>query len=158
GGTQGKAGHAVLDSATQFTGVGPLNTNEHFAETLTNDGTGSVTLHLSSRTLSHYTNIDSKSLSLTAAQGLQSIQTFAVASGQARLNVGIALQGAVDLSLVSPSGKFAEFNLPQGFGNYGDAQVASPQAGTWTALIAGIPLTNAKTVKASFLAQTATRQ
>ncbi|HET9895461.1 MAG TPA: S8 family serine peptidase [Streptosporangiaceae bacterium] len=153
-----KAGHAVLDSATQFTGVDQLDTDQHFSETLTNDGTGSVTLHLSSRTLSPYSQITSKSLTLNAAQGFESIQTFTVDPGQARLNVAIALHGAVDLSLISPSGKFAEFNLPQGFGNYGDAQVARPQAGKWTALIAGIPSTNGKTAKASFLAQEATWQ
>ncbi len=158
GGSQSKQGHAVLASTTQFNEVGALGTNEHLTEKLTNDGTGSVTLHLASRTLSSYSPVSTKSLTLKAAQGFEAAQTFKVDAGQARLNVGIALKGAVDLSLISPSGKLAEFNLPQGFGNYGDAQVANPQPGNWTAFIGGIPSTSGSTAKASFLAEEATWQ
>ena len=47
-------GHAILVSPTQLNAVGQPGTTEHLAETLTNDGTGSVTVGLSSRTLSPY--------------------------------------------------------------------------------------------------------
>ena len=43
--------------------------------------------------------------------------------------------GVVDLSLIAPNGDLAEFNLPQGVGNYGNAQVADPAPGQWTALV-----------------------
>jgi subtilisin family serine protease len=158
GTTQSKQGHAVLTSASQLNGAGQASSNQHFSETLTNDGTGSVTEHLSSRTLSNYSSVASRELHLTAAKGFESEQTFTVPSGQARLNVSIALKGGVNLSLIAPNGDLAEFNLPQGNGNFGNAQVARPAAGTWTALIAGFPDTNAPTLNASFLAETATWQ
>ena len=41
----------------------------------------------------------------------------------------------VNLSLIAPDGDLAEYNLPQGVGNYGNAQVADPAPGKWTALI-----------------------
>ncbi len=41
----------------------------------------------------------------------------------------------MDLSLIAPNGDLAEFNLPQGVGNYGNAQVADPAPGQWTALV-----------------------
>ena len=61
--------------------------------------------------------------------------TFNVAKGQARLNASVALVGVVNLSLIAPDGDLAEYNLPQGIGNYGNAQVADPAPGKWTALI-----------------------
>jgi hypothetical protein len=150
------AGHAVLASPTQLNAVGQVGAAEQFTETLTNDGAGSVTLGLSSRTLSPYTPVSTKSLSLTSAAGYATEVTFTVPKGQARLNASVSLVGPVDLSLISPSGQLAEYNLPQGTGNYGNAQVADPAAGTWTALIAtsgsGAP------VPAQFQASTATWQ
>jgi hypothetical protein len=159
GGTQSKAGHAVLASSTQLNAVGPESTSENFADTLTNDGSGSVTVHLSSRTLSNYATVSSKELSLTVKSEFSTEVKFNVASGQARLNVSTAMQNAeVNISLIAPNGDFAEYNLPQGAGNYGNAEVADPAAGTWTALIEGDPLANVKTLKAAFAASTATWQ
>ncbi len=159
GTTQTKQGHAVLASATQLNAVGPTSTTEHLSETLTNDGAGPVTLHLSSRTLSAPTTVAASTLHLTASQGFATAVPFHVGSGQARLNVSVTLPaGGVDLSLISPTGKFAEFNLPQGPGGYGNAQVANPASGNWTALVAGIPLNNVSTISAPFLATTSTFQ
>jgi hypothetical protein len=156
GGTKAAAGHAVLASPTQLNAVGPVSTTQNFTETLTNDGAGSVTLGLSSRTLSAYTPVSTRSLSLTSGAGYATEVTFNVAPHQARLNASVSLVGPVDLSLISPSGQLAEYNLPQGTGNYGNAQVADPAAGKWTALIAtsgsGAP------VPAQFQASTATWQ
>jgi hypothetical protein len=77
-----------------------------------------------------------------------------VPAGQARLNASVALVGLVNLSLIAPNGDLAEYNLPQGIGNYGNAQVANPAPGKWTALISsegsGAPL------PAQFQASTAT--
>jgi subtilisin family serine protease len=136
GSTAKPSGQAILDSATQLSAVGQAHTTEHFAETLTNDGAARVTVGLSSRTLSAYKPVSTQSLSLTDAGGYTTEVSFTVPKGQARLSASVALVGVVDLSLISPSGDLAEFNLPQGVGNYGNAQVADPEPGTWTALIA----------------------
>jgi len=160
GGTQSKAGHAVLDSSTQLNAVAPAGAVEHLTDTLTNDGSGSVTVHLSTHTLSSYSTIASGNLKLTAKQGFTAVEHFHVAPGQARLNVSVASQASaeavVNISLVAPDGDLAEYNLPQGFGNYGNAQVANPAAGTWTALIQTEPLADVSSQKAEFQASTAT--
>jgi hypothetical protein len=149
-----RAGHAILDSATQLNAAGKPGASRHFTETLTNDGTGSVTVGLSTRTLAPYRAIDTRSLKLTKGQGFTKSVTFRVAPGQARLDASVALVGVVNLSLIAPDGDLAEYNLPQGIGNYGNAQVARPAAGRWTALIAsdsgGAP------IHAHFQASTAT--
>ena len=151
-----RSGHAVLASPTQLNAVGQPGTTEHLAETLTNNGTGTVTVGLSSRTLSPYQPVSTKSLSLTNAGGYAATVTFTVAKGQARLNASVSLVGEVNLSLIAPDGDLAEYNLPQGTGNYGNAQVADPAPGKWTALISsggsGAPL------PAEFQASTATWQ
>jgi len=150
GTTTTRKGHAILESATQLNAIAPRSTAEHFTETLTNDGAGKETVHLSSRTLSPYTTILAKTLHLNSASFNGEVK-FRVARGQARLNVSVALRGFVNISLISPKGDLAEYNLPQGEGNYGNAQVANPAPGTWTAFVSdgGSP-------DASFLAQTAT--
>jgi hypothetical protein len=158
GTTATKAGHAVLVSSTQLNAAGPASASEQFTDTLTNDGAGSVTVHLSSRTLSDYTTDASSELRLTAAQDFSAEVRFSVPSGQARLNVSLALPGGVDLTLIAPNGDLAEYNLPQGTGNYGNAQVADPAPGTWTALISATPDFDVSRLNAAFLAQTATWQ
>jgi hypothetical protein len=154
GGTSAPAGHAVLDSATQLNAVGPAGTTERLSETLTNDGQGSVTVGVSSRTLSAYHPVSTKTLSLTQASGYSQAVTFKVAPGQARLNASVSLVGVVNLSLIAPDGDLAEYNLPQGVGNYGNAQVADPAPGQWTALVS--TSSSASSVPAQFQASTAT--
>jgi subtilisin family serine protease len=156
GSTKAAQGNSILKSATQLNAAGQEGASEQFSETLTNDGSASQTVGLTSRTLSPYTPVLSEPLTLTAANGFAKAVTFNVPAGQARLNVSVALAGVVDLSLIAPNGKLAEFNLPQGAGNYGNAQVADPAAGTWTALIAS-GSTN-PTISAQFEASTATWQ
>ena len=149
-------GHGVVESATQLNAVGQPGTTEQLAEKLTNVGATSVTVALSSRTLSPYQPVSTKSLSLTNAEGYTTEVTFTVPKGQARLNASVSLVGVVNLSLIAPNGDLAEYNLPQGAGNYGNAQVANPAPGKWTALISsggsGAPL------PAQFQASTATWQ
>lgn len=155
GSTKAATGHSVLDSTTQLNAVGQPGTSEHFADTLTNAGTGSVTVGLSSRTLATYQPVSTKSLSLTAANGYAKAVSFTVAKGQARLNVSVALQGVVNLSLIAPDGDLAEYNLPQGVGNYGNAQVADPAAGKWTALVSSEGSGSGGAIPAKFQASTA---
>lgn len=156
GATKPAVGHAVLDSATQFHATGQPGTSEQFPETLTNDGTGTARVTLAGRTLSPYTAVSSRTLSLSNANFGSAAVRFTVASHQARLNVSVALKGVVFLSLIDPSGRLAEYNLPQGVGNYGNAQVAEPEAGTWTALVETDP--TSKPIRAAFEASTATWQ
>jgi len=147
-------GHAILASATQLNAAGQPGTPEKFNETLTNDGAGSVTVGLSARTLSPYKAISTKSLSLTNAGDYSAEVTFTVPAGQARLNASVSLVGVVNLSLIAPDGDLAEYNLPQGVGNYGDAQVAEPAPGKWTALISSEG--SGPAIPGQFLASTAT--
>jgi hypothetical protein len=156
GSTKSAEGHAILKSSTQLNAVGQEGASEQFSETLTNDGSATQTVGLRSRTLSPYTPVLSEPLSLTAAEGYGTEVTFNVPTGRARLNVSVALQGVVNLSLIAPNGDLAEYNLPQGVGNYGNAQVADPAAGTWTALVA--TSSSAPSVPAQFEASTATWQ
>jgi subtilisin family serine protease len=156
GSTAKPSGQAILDSATQLNAVGQAGTTEHFGETLTNDGAARVTVGLSSRTLSPYTPVSTQSLSLTDAGGYATEVSFTVPRGQARLSASVALVGLVNLSLISPDGDLAEYNLPQGTGNYGNAQVADPAPGKWTALISTSGSGTA--VPAQFQASTATWQ
>jgi hypothetical protein len=152
GGSQSKQGHAVLESSTQFHAAGQTGTTEVFNETLTNDGAGPVTEHVSSRTLEFASTLVNKTITLDKSKGFTTELKFNVPAGDNRLNVSVALKGVVNLSLISPKGEFAEYNLPQGIGNDGDAQVANPTPGTWIALINAEPTSNVSSVKAAVLA------
>jgi len=154
GSTKGPRGNSILESATQLNAVGQAGASRRFSETLTNDGSGRQTIRLTSRTLSAYHPLLTQALSLTAAQGYLQAVSFRVPAGQARLNVSVALAGVVNISLIAPNGRFAEYNLPQGIGNYGNAQVAEPAAGRWTALVA--TNSSAPAVPAQFQASAAT--
>jgi subtilisin family serine protease len=157
GATKSATGHAVLDSATQFTATGQPSSSQQFSETLTNDGSGPATVKLSSRALSSYTPVLSKSVSLTSANGDFVEVPFTVPSGRARLNASVALKdGFINLSLIDPSGRLAENNSPQGVSNYANAQVARPEAGKWKALIEADFAS--KSIPAVFQASTATWQ
>jgi subtilisin family serine protease len=148
-------GHALIKSATEFDATDAAGTAETFNETLTNTGATPQTVALSSRQLGPYTSLNSSTVQLADATGNTASVTFTVPSGQARLDGRIAYQGAgpstdfdasVNMSLISPSGQLAEYNLPQGTGNFSDAEVANPAPGTWTALIYGEPSADGGTV------------
>ncbi len=142
GRTQARKGHALLDSATQLNVIDRTSHAEHLSERITNDGSSKVTVKLSSRRLSTPTTRSSKTLNLTSGGNFATVVRFHVPAGQARLSVSIAMPSQDFLPvlfLISPSFKFAGFNFPQGFGNYGNAQIADPQPGTWIALIEALP-------------------
>jgi hypothetical protein len=148
-----KAGPAVLVSATQLNAAGRRSTKERFTETLTNAGRGPVTVHLAGRTLSAYSTVAARKLRLTRANHFTTRVRFHMAGGQARLNVLVGIQGIANVFLISPDDDLAEFNFPQGQGNYANAQVADPAKGTWTALVTGFSPNPARLPK--LLAQTA---
>jgi hypothetical protein len=139
GGTQRPSGNAVLDSATQLNAVGQPGTCKRFSETLTNDGASTQTIGLASRTLGAYRPVVTAQLNLVEGNNYTDIVRFKVPAGQARLSASATLSGFVGISLIAPDGDFAEYNLPQGAGNYDNAQVADPAAGIWTAIISGGP-------------------
>lgn len=117
---------------------------------MTNTGAKYQTVRISSHTLGAYRKVAATTVQLQDATGNAALVQFYVPSGQARLNASIswvATGPAPDnLSLFTPSGYLAEYSLPQGVGNYGNAQVANPQPGVWTALIFGSPSTAGGTV------------
>ena len=139
GATATTRGDALLKSADQLNAVGQPATTETLGETLTNDGKATATVGLSSRTLGAYTSVENTAVTLDPSTGDSAVVQFTVPSGQARLDAAIAYDfgAALSLSLFTPNHRLAEYNLPEGAGNYGDAQVADPAAGTWTALIFG---------------------
>jgi hypothetical protein len=143
----------LLESTPQFNATAPEGTSESFAEQLTNLGSTPETVAVSSRTLGAYSPVKKATVTLSDTTSPQSVDyqgytdnyepvTFTVPSGVDRLNGSIAFQGAssalaarVRMDLISPSGQLADYSLPQGIGNYGDAQVADPAPGKWTAYI-----------------------
>jgi hypothetical protein len=143
----------LLENTSQFNSVAPTGTAESFAEQLTNEGSTPDTVAVSSRTLGAYTPVAKASVTLSDTASPQSIDyqgftdnyeavTFNVPTGVDRLNGAIAFQGSssalsarVRLALIDPAGQLADYSLPQGIGNYGDAQVADPMPGAWTAYI-----------------------
>ena len=154
-GTTQVSGHALLDSTTQFNAVGPVNTPQTFNETITNTGGTAQTVSLSTRALSSYTSLGSTTVQLADATNNFAVVQFNVPAGQARLDGSIAYVAAGpstdftagdSLTLISPSGQEALYSLPQGAGNFGDAQVANPAPGKWTALILGYPTSEGGTV------------
>jgi subtilisin family serine protease len=165
-GTTQVSGHALLDSATQFNAVAPVSTPQTFNETITNTGGTAQTVALSTRALSSYTSLGSTTVQLADATNNFAVVQFNVPAGQARLDGSIAYVAAGpstdftagdSLTLISPSGQEALYSLPQGAGNFGDAQVANPAPGKWTALILGFPSSEGGTVgPVQFTARTAT--
>jgi hypothetical protein len=143
----------LLESTSQFNSVAPEGTQHNFTEQLTNVGSSSETVNLSSRTLGAYSVVKTSTVKLSDTASPQSLDYqgytdnyevvhFNVPSGVDRLNGAITYQGAssalssrVRLALITPSGQLADYSLPQGVGNYGDAQVAHPVPGQWTAYI-----------------------
>jgi hypothetical protein len=143
----------LLESTSQFNAVAQGGTPEAFTEQLTNLGSSPDTVSLNSRTLGAYSMIKTATVTLSDTTSPQSVDYqgitdnyetvhFYVPNGVDRLNGAIAFQGSssaltarVRLALVDPAGQLADYSLPQGVGNYGDAQVAEPMAGAWTAYI-----------------------
>jgi len=164
GGTRTPDGHAVLSSATAFSATGPAGATEHFTDTLTNAGSGNVTVGLSSRTLAPYRDVLTRTLRLTqapeplqmwvATANLTSTVRFLVQPGQARLSASVATPGLASIFLIAPDGDLAAFNNSvDPSANYGNVQVSEPAAGQWTAVLG--TSSTATSVPAVFGASTA---
>jgi Peptidase inhibitor I9 len=148
------AGNTLVKSATQLNAIDPPGTPENLTETVTNEGSQSQTVAVSSRAIGQYTQVASGTVVLSDANSPHTIDyaghpsnyepfTFRVPAGQDRLSVSLAFQNAsttdlnarVRLTLVDPRGRLAAYSLPQGDGNYGNVQVTDPHPGTWTAYV-----------------------
>jgi hypothetical protein len=161
------------ESATQRTGSLMLSPNQlnithspGSATTktisITNSGSRSVTVHLSTRTLTRKVASRSGSLCLDPSSkkiscgsptkrsiriwsGVKEIyveKTFTVphtGKKQSRLNFSADYPfthqaSLLHVALYDPSGAYAGYSDPQGDANYANVQVTNPKAGTWTAV------------------------
>jgi hypothetical protein len=144
--------NVLLESSPQFNSVAAEGATKRFTESLTNLGTTTDQVALSTRQLGAYTPIYKTTVTLSSSspesidyQGITDnyeVVHFKVPAGAGRLNASIAFQAAssglparVRLNLVDPVGQLADYSLPQGIGNYGNAEVANPMPGLWTAYI-----------------------
>ncbi len=137
-------GGAILSSVSQLNASGQPGASNSFSDTITNYGVHRVTVALSTRTLGAYRSVAHTTVRLNRTTGSAPAVHFNVPAGVAQLDALFAYVGAgadfdysaiVDMSLIDSNGKFAEFTLQQGVSNHGDAEVANPVAGQWTALI-----------------------
>lgn len=155
-GTTKAQGESFVTNTGQINVVAAAGTAVRRTVTLTNTGTAPQTVSVAGRSLGEYRRIARSSVTLTSAsptrtdwQGFQTpFQTvhFTVPAGIDRLQADIAYVGASTslaargrLTLLDPAGRLVSYSLPQGIGNYGDVQVATPTAGTWTGYIYSRP-------------------
>jgi hypothetical protein len=155
-GTGKRTGSTLLASAGQLTAAAVGGTKKSWKVTVTNEGTRTQAVTLSSRALNpastssahgSVTLSDAASNHYTADSGDRAnYQTFKfrVPAGQARLDVSIAYAAnpiTVNLPpsvvLFDPRGRVAANSEPQGVANYGNVEVRAPAAGQWTGVISG---------------------
>ncbi|MGO8956242.1 MAG: hypothetical protein ACLQFR_02525, partial [Streptosporangiaceae bacterium] len=125
--------------------------------TVTNAGSGTQTVHLSTRTLGPVSNLQQGKVTISNAHSGHFIDFagfkdnygefhFTVPSGQPRLNAAMAFPAKINQSeatypltmiLIDPKGRFAANSMPQGYDRSANEDVINPAAGRWTAVIFG---------------------
>ena len=154
-GRTSRVGSTLLESATQLDYAGHTGSTKSWAVTFTNEGAKRQAVSLHGRLLGPDANKQTGTVTLNDATSDQVLDNadfpdnyavfhFTVPAGQSRLDVSIAYPGnvfssnliaPVSLSLIDPKGRYAANSDPQGIGNYGDVDVRTPVAGTWTAVV-----------------------
>ncbi len=125
--------------------------------TVTNTGSGTQTVHLSTRTLGPVSNVQHGKVTISNAHSRHFIDFagfkdnygefhFTVPSGQQRLNAAMAFPAKINqfqatypltMILIDPRGRFAANSLPQGYDRSANEDVINPAPGKWTAVIFG---------------------
>jgi hypothetical protein len=163
-GTSKPTGNTLTTSETQLNAVGSPGASQHWQFTVSNEGSDTQTVNLAGRTFGPDQNVQTGSVTLSDASSPKfpdfagtsdNYQTFHfhAPAGADRLDASLAwpvdqsncnvnfcttgLNSRVRLILIDPNGKFAAHSLPQGPASYGEAEVESPAAGTWTGVIFG---------------------
>jgi hypothetical protein len=163
-GTSSPTGSTLTTSETQLNGVGYPGVAQHWQFAVTNTGASTQTVNLTGRTFGPDQSVQTGSVTLSDAtspqvlnyQGLPNnyqVFHFHVPAGADRLAASLAwpvdqtncnvnecetgLNSRVRMILIDPTGKFAAHSLPQGPASYGETEVESPAAGTWTGVIFG---------------------
>jgi hypothetical protein len=154
-----RTGQTLLESRTQLNAVGTPGQAKTWQVSVTNTGARPQTVRLSSRAIGADQHVQTGSVTLDDATSgqftdntgvLDNFQVFhfTVPQNQDRLDASIAWPAApsvaapVNLTLVDPEGKLAAYSIPQGLGNFGNVDVRSPAAGTWTGIIFGVTSKN----------------
>jgi hypothetical protein len=158
------AAPALTTSSTQLNAVGAPGQAQHWQFTLSNPGNSTQTVGLSGRTFGAAQHVQTGSVTLSDSSSPK-VQEFSgttdnyqefhfnVPAGADRLLAQLAwpvdqsfcnqdfcdpgLSSRVRLILIDPTGRFAAHSLPQGPASYGETEVESPTAGTWTGVIFG---------------------
>ena len=148
-----RTGSTLLESTTELTGQGLPGSKKSWTVTLTNTGAKTQKVSLHGRTLGPNQHAQSGTVTLNDSTSDQLLDFadfpdnyaafhITVPAGQSRLDVSIAYPGdlstllsAVTVSLIDPKGRYAANSDPQGLGNYGNVDVRTPLAGTWTVVI-----------------------
>ena len=148
-------GQTLLFSVNQLNAVDAPGTSESWPVTVTNTGAFGQLIAASGRTFGAVENVQTGSVTLNDSSSPQfvydsgvdynyAVFTFEVSAGADRLDASIAYPGVptgktVRFSLFDPLGRLAANSLPQGVGNFGNADVRYPVQGKWTGVIFGIP-------------------
>jgi hypothetical protein len=163
-GTSNPAAPALTTSSTQLNAVGTPGQAQHWQFAVSNPGNTAQTVNLSGRTFGAAQHVQTGSVTLSdtsspkvtdfsgTSDNYQEFH-FTVPAGADRLLAQLAwpvdqsfcnqdfcgpgLNSRVRMILIDPQGRFAAHSLPQGPASYGETEVESPAAGTWTGVIFG---------------------